>query len=88
MEKLFYCLTFDSTHYAIKIEKRMKEAALSGVMIPTPREVSASCGLSLKFLESDKDGMIGLLEEEDRERVSLYLIDRRTSEYKAEKMEW
>lgn len=88
MEKLFYCLTFDSTHYAIKIEKRMKEASLKGVMIPTPREVSASCGLSLKFLEEGKEGMLSLLLEEDKERVSLYLIDRRTSEYKAEKMEW
>jgi len=88
MEKLFYCLTFDSTHYAIKIEKRMKEAALKGVMIPTPREVSASCGLSLKFLEADKESMLSLLEEEDKERVSLYLIDRRDSDYKAEKLEW
>lgn len=88
MEKLFYCLTFDSTHYAIKIEKRMKEAALKGVMIPTPREVSASCGLSLKFLEAEKVAMIDLLEEEDRDRVSLYLIDRRDTTYKAEKVEW
>jgi len=88
MEKLFYCLTFDSTHYAIKIEKRMKEAALKGVMIPTPREVSASCGLSLKFLEADKESMLSLLHEEDKERVSLYLIDRRDSDYKAEKLEW
>lgn len=88
MEKLFYCLTFDSTHYAIKIEKRMKEAALNGVMIPTPREVSASCGLSLKFLEEEKIAMIDLLEEEDRHRVSLYLIDRRDTTYKAEKVEW
>jgi hypothetical protein len=88
MEKLFYCLTFDSTHYAIKIEKRMKEAALKGVMIPTPREVSASCGLSLKFLEADKESMLSLLEEEDKERVSLYIIDRRDSDYKAEKLEW
>lgn len=88
MEKLFYCLTFDSTHYAIKIEKRMKEAQLKGLMIPTPREVSASCGLSLKFLESEKDSMLSILEEEDRERVSLYLIDRRDSTFKAEKLEW
>ena len=88
MEKLFYCLTFDSTHYAIKIEKRMKDADLNGVMIPTPREVSASCGLSLKFLDAEKEAMIGLLEEEDRNRVSLYLIDRRDSNYKAENLEW
>ncbi len=88
MEKLFYCLTFDSTHYAIKIEKRMKETSVNGVMIPTPREVSASCGLSLKILEEDKEEMLNLLEEEDKERVSLYLIDRRTADYKAEKMEW
>ncbi|MBN2897327.1 MAG: DUF3343 domain-containing protein [Clostridia bacterium] len=81
-------MTFDSTHYAIKIEKRMKDAELKGVIIPTPREVSASCGLSLKFLEEDKPGIIGLLEEADRERVTLYLIDRRESTYQAEKLEW
>lgn len=47
---VFYVLTFDSTSFAIQAEKQIKEAFKSVVM-PTPRELTASCGLAVKFLE-------------------------------------
>lgn len=39
--------SFRSTHYAILAEKCLKEA-MPICMIPTPREVSQSCGMSIK----------------------------------------
>lgn len=44
-----YVITFDSTHHAIRGEKFLKESGLTIRTIPTPREISASCGLSIKF---------------------------------------
>ncbi|NLU49427.1 MAG: DUF3343 domain-containing protein [Syntrophomonadaceae bacterium] len=44
-----YCvITFASTSQALKAEKVMKEAGAIFLTMPTPREVSASCGLALK----------------------------------------
>lgn len=42
----FLLITFNSTHLAIKTEKLLLDLAIE--MIPTPRQLSASCGLSLK----------------------------------------
>jgi hypothetical protein len=42
----FLLITFNSTHLAIKTEKQLMD--LNVEMIPTPRQLSASCGLSLK----------------------------------------
>lgn len=41
-----YLLTFYNTSGAIAVEKFCKEQAIPGRLIPVPREISASCGLS------------------------------------------
>ena len=41
-----YLLTFYNTSGAIAVEKFCKEHALPGRLLPVPREISASCGLS------------------------------------------
>ena len=41
-----YLLTFYNTSGAIAVEKFCKEQALPGRLLPVPREISASCGLS------------------------------------------
>jgi hypothetical protein len=42
-------ITFASTAYALKAEKVMKGLEKIFMIIPTPREISASCGLAIKL---------------------------------------
>lgn len=44
--KEYFLFTFDSTHYAIKAQKLLHD--LKVITMPTLREISASCGISLK----------------------------------------
>lgn len=47
MKYKYIIMTFESTHMAIKTEK-----LLSGVdidVLPTPRQISTSCGISIKI---------------------------------------
>lgn len=48
MEEYFF-LSFDSTNYALKAESYLKNNEFSITVMPTPREVSESCGLSIKL---------------------------------------
>ncbi|NLL81781.1 MAG: DUF3343 domain-containing protein [Tissierellia bacterium] len=48
-------LTFNSTHHAISAEKILKEHQLFIKTIPTPREITRSCGLSILFILEDLD---------------------------------
>ncbi|HHT63936.1 MAG: DUF3343 domain-containing protein [Bacillota bacterium] len=52
MEEEFFIISFESTHYAMLVENKLKEAELKVNLIPTPRIITASCGLSLK-IDSD-----------------------------------
>lgn len=45
-----YCLfTFNTTSHALKAEKVLKEAGADFLVVPTLREISSSCGLSVKL---------------------------------------
>lgn len=71
-----WLLVFDSTHHAMAAESRMKEAQLEGVTfqtIPTPRQITASCGLSLLFQGTVDTGLIlKVLKSHDIEWAGLY----------------
>lgn len=45
----YYIMTFASVHHAIKAERQIKRAKLEGELIPTPRDIDISCGLSIKL---------------------------------------
>ncbi len=51
-------LTFKSTNYTIQAEEVFKEEGLSYKIIPTPREITLSCGLAIVFSLDDKDKAI------------------------------
>lgn len=63
MEEIFYVVAFDSTHHAIFMEQTLKNSGKEVMMIPTPREISASCGLSLKIKKEDLPFIQELLKE-------------------------
>lgn len=52
--------TFDNTHHALRFEKTLKENQIKLTVMPVPREVSASCGLSVKFSIENFDAIKGL----------------------------
>ncbi len=45
----YYLFTFKTTSYALKAEKTLKTANMEFTVIPTLREISTSCGLSIKI---------------------------------------
>ncbi|OHW61619.1 hypothetical protein EUAN_19340 [Andreesenia angusta] len=85
-----FVISFNSTHHAIKSEKRLKEEGIELRMIPTPREITASCGLSVKFEEKDLDKVKGimenLVENEDISIKGIFRIIRNSKERTATKI--
>ena len=62
-----YLLTFFNTS-AIAVERFCKEHEIPGRLIPVPREISASCGLSWAVLQEEKD-CLALVEHEFAEEI-------------------
>lgn len=49
IDKEFGVITFKSTNYAMKSELAFKNEKIKFRTIPTPREITHSCGLAIKF---------------------------------------
>lgn len=72
-----YCVvTFASTSGALKGEKVMKAANREFVIMPTPREVSTSCGLSLKIKPEDIEESCQVLREGKVDMAGVYHLTR------------
>lgn len=59
--KEYYLFTFDSTHYAIRAQKLL--TGLHTVTMPTLREISASCGISVRVQPEQREEAVRRVEE-------------------------
>ena len=57
----YYTLAFDSTHMAVAAEKYLSARIAVSVM-PTPRKITASCGISLRIELEDSQRLMEALE--------------------------
>ncbi|MZQ74763.1 MAG: DUF3343 domain-containing protein [Peptoclostridium sp.] len=71
-----YVVAFNSTHYAIKFEKILLEAGLKIMMIPSPREIIASCGLSIRFDKADMDIVLDKLKNSEVEINGVFKLTK------------
>lgn len=87
MEENFYVISFDSTHHAIKAEKLFKEHNLNIKMMPTPREITASCGLSIRFESGDLQEVEDIINTEDLAVKGKYAMTRTDGVRMAQKLD-
>ena len=57
----YYLITFESTHAAISTEKLLKPAEVT--IMPVPRFISASCGISVRIRPDRRDDAEGIFRE-------------------------
>ena len=72
----YYMLSFRSTHYAMLMEARLRDALPLSTM-PTLREVTQSCGISLRVEEEHLPLLFAALPKTGvpREAYTLYRVD-------------
>lgn len=77
VKEKFYVISVESTHYALMLEKKLKEK-FKVDMIPTPRCITASCGLSLKIgIDIIEDVIVALKKDNlDKSMFHIYEIQR------------
>lgn len=71
----YYTLAFDSTHMAVAAEKYLSARIAVSVM-PTPRKITASCGISLRVELENGERLKELLKANDElfREGHLYLV--------------
>lgn len=71
-----YIVSFNSTHHAMRLDKLLDEESLRATTLPTPREITASCGISIRFLYEDIEKIKSILNENNIEYKGIYKITR------------
>ncbi len=71
-----YIVAFNSTHHAIRTDKVLNEKNLKVTTLPTPREISSSCGISVRFLKEDMDTVVESLKENDILYNGIFKVSR------------
>lgn len=69
----FVLIVFHSTHSAIRSEVVLEE--LKPIMMPTLRQISASCGISLKIRDEQLERAKALLIEADVEGYKIFRVE-------------
>ena len=79
MNARYYLFTFESTHAAIAAQKLL--APLGVIIMPTLREISASCGMSLRTKEELLPQANEIMQGSsiDPSLYSLYLVEQNGS---------
>lgn len=70
----YYLLTFGNTHQAISCEKALQSQGFPVRIIPVPTELTADCGLSLRFDEKNFTSVSKVLNT--IEYTSLYKVKK------------
>ncbi|HBK85383.1 MAG TPA: hypothetical protein DDZ53_05070 [Firmicutes bacterium] len=71
---MYILMTFDSTHYALAAETILLEAKLSPDIQPTPRELSASCGLAIAIPLAEREQAKQLLQQNSISYRAIYRV--------------
>lgn len=87
LEREFYVMTFDSTHLAISTEKYLLSQT-KVEMVPTPREITASCGLSLKIGMDYFEAVMTAMKDRPKAGMHLYYMVREDRQKVATPIEW
>ena len=71
-----YIVAFKSTQHAIRTDKLLNESNMKVTTLPTPREISSSCGISVRFLKDDINKVIDIIESNEILYHGIFKIER------------
>lgn len=86
IEEIYGLITFKSTHHTIQAEGFLKDKDLDFKTIPTPREISKSCGLAILFNLDDLHLVEDVIDENIIKIDSIYRYSKSREKNSAEKI--
>jgi hypothetical protein len=63
MEETKYYILFPSHTEGMKLETLLKSSHIKYTIVPTPRELSSCCGISIMYNPKDKEAIDGIIED-------------------------
>ncbi len=71
----YYIAVFESTNHALRFEKVIKGGGFDINVMPVPREITVSCGISAKIKTGDIEGVMELAVAKDLKISGYYHVE-------------
>lgn len=68
----YFIIVFNNTHNAIEGEKILKAEGIAVTIMPTPSQITQSCGISIKFEEKDLNIIENMIQLEKLHIKNIY----------------
>lgn len=78
-------ITFKSTHHAIQGEDKIGQYKIDFRIIPTPREITESCGIAIKFSSKDLVAIEEIIRKEEIQIDEIFIYKKIDNKIKLEK---
>ncbi len=85
-KEVYGVTTFQSTHHTIQAEGTFKEKGISFRTIPTPREITLSCGLAIIFALDDLDKVKKMVDDGEINIANIYKYIKEGNHSRVEKI--
>lgn len=77
MQQIRYYILFPSHTEGIKLESVLKKDKIKYTIVPTPRELSASCGISIMYNKEDEEKIKGLIYIHNVKTSGLHSVNKK-----------
>ena len=77
MPEHYSYIVFPSTHEAIRAEKILQNQGAIFTIVPTPRSITTSCGISVRFDPAEEKTFRQLLDEHEVQTDGIYLLPKK-----------
>ncbi len=74
-------ILFPSHSSGLALESLLKGRKIKYVIVPTPRELSACCGISIQYEKKDEDMIKKLVEENNIKVLGFYRLEKKYKDF-------
>lgn len=82
-KKVEHYILFPSYTHGLALEKLLREEKIKYVIVPTPRELTASCGVSIKYYKENEEAIKKLVQDNSISIIGFYSLEKQYKKFYA-----
>lgn len=77
MENIRHYILFPSHTEGVKLESALKKDNIKHTIVPTPRELSASCGIAIMYNKEDEEKIKELVDNNNVKTLGFHYVNKK-----------
>jgi ribosomal protein L7Ae-like RNA K-turn-binding protein len=81
MVALRHYILFKSYNYGLALEALLRKEKISYIIVPTPRELSVSCGIAIQYEKEDEEKISKLIEDHKINTLGFHSLEKKYTNF-------